>query len=61
MPGFLRGAARVLDMGAALQKGSYLLSLTPAEADARAVASDWATVDRDLAVAAYQLVNEQAK
>ena len=51
----------MLDMGAALQKGSYLLSLTPAEADARAVASDWATVDRDLAVAAYQLVNEQAK
>jgi hypothetical protein len=59
MPGFLRGAARVLDIGAGLQKGSYLISDTPAEADARAVASDWAIVDRDLAIAASQLAHEQ--
>jgi hypothetical protein len=57
-PGFIRGAARVLDMGASLQKGSYLLSDTPAEADARALASDWEAVDSDLAVAASRLAYE---
>jgi hypothetical protein len=61
MPGFIRGAARTLDMGAGLQKGSYLISDTPAEADARALASDWAVVDRDLATAASRLAHGQAK
>lgn len=59
MPGFKRGAGRAIDLGAGLQKGSYLMSDTPAEADARAVASDWAAIDRDLAIAARQLAHEQ--
>lgn len=61
MPGFIRGAARALDLGAGLQKGSYFISDTPAEADAYALASDWAAVDGDLAVAASQLADEQQK
>lgn len=59
MPGFVRGAARVLDMGAGLQKGSYLMSDSPAEADDRALENDWAAIDADLAVAATRLVREQ--
>ena len=59
VPGFLRGAARVLDLGATLQEASYLTSESPSEVDARAVASDWAAVEKDFAVAAFQLVNEQ--
>jgi|GEM_PF-6220373 len=61
MPGFKRGAGRAIDLGAGLQRGSYLMSDSPAEADARAVASDWAAVDRDLAIAARQLAREQTK
>ena len=61
MPSFLRGAARTLDLGAGLQKGSYLISDYPAEANARALESDWAAVDGDLAVAASRIANEQAK
>ena len=59
LPGFIRGAARVLDLGAGLQRGSYLISDTPAEADARALASDWSAIDGDLAIAARQLAHEQ--
>ncbi len=38
MPGFRRGAGRALDLGSGLQRGSYLMSETPDEADARALA-----------------------
>ena len=57
MPGFVRGAGRALDLGSGLHKGSYLISDSPAEADARAIASDWAAVDRDLAIAARQIAH----
>ncbi len=59
MPSFTRGAGRVLDLGAGLQRGSYVLSDTGDEADLRALVSDWAAVDRDLAIAANRLVHEQ--
>jgi hypothetical protein len=49
----------VLDLGAGLQKGSYLMSDTTFEADARALMSDWAAIDRDFAVAASRLIHEQ--
>jgi hypothetical protein len=58
MPSFTRGAGRVLDLGAGLQKGSYLLSDTGDEADLRALVSDWAAVDRDLAIAANRIVHK---
>jgi hypothetical protein len=50
-PSFMRGAARTLDLGATLRQDSYLLSGTPEEADARALASDWRAVERDLEAA----------
>jgi hypothetical protein len=59
LPGFVRGAGRTLDLGGGLHKGSYLISESPAEADARAIASDWATVDHDLTVATSRLADEQ--
>ena len=37
------------------------MSETPREADARAIASDWAAVDNDMAVAARKIANEQEK
>lgn len=48
MPSFVSGVARVLDIGATYDNGSYLLSGTPAEADARALRVDWNAVWRDL-------------
>lgn len=47
-PGFLRGAARALDVGGALGRNSFLLSDSTAEADERALRSDWRVVNRDL-------------
>ena len=59
MPGFVRGAARTLDLGNGLAKGSYLMSDSPAEADGRAIDSDFAAVDRDFDVATHRLTDEQ--
>lgn len=47
-PSFLRGAARAIDIAGVLAKDSVIISATPAEADARAIASDWRVVGRDL-------------
>ena len=58
MPGFFRGAGRTLDFGAGLERGSYLISGSPAEADARALASDWAAIDGDHAVAAFRIARD---
>lgn len=56
MPSFLlRAVARVFDFGGGLHRGSYFINDTAAEADARALASDWAAIDEDLAVAAFEL------
>jgi hypothetical protein len=47
-PSFLTGAGRSIDLGAWLEQSAYNYSRTPAEADARAIASDWAVVGKDL-------------
>ena len=47
-PTFLRGLARAVDIGGALTKEAFVMSESPAEADERAVQSDWRAVNRDL-------------
>lgn len=56
-PSFLTGAGRVIDLGAALQHSSYNMSRTPAEADQRAIAQDWAAVGKDF----YAAIRETGK
>jgi len=50
-PSFLRGMARVADLGARLDRGAYNVSRTAAQADARALQSDWHMVVDDFASA----------
>lgn len=50
-PSFLHGLARAADIGAAFRHYSYDLSPSEAEADGKAVASDWQVVGRDLSAA----------
>jgi hypothetical protein len=57
-PGFLQGAAAVIDLGGTLVE--YNISRTPQEADARAIASDWAITGKDILTAAKTLVKEKA-
>lgn len=45
-PGFIQGMASALDMGGTLVV--YNTSETPGEADARAIASDWAIIGKDI-------------
>ena len=52
MPSFSTGAARILDIGANLDSGSYLISSTPTEADARAAKIDLRAVWQDFKMAA---------
>ena len=59
-PSYLSGAARLLDLGATYDSGSYWVSATPAEADARAVAGDWEAVHTDL-VAAADTIEQKAQ
>lgn len=47
-PSFLTGAARVFDLGGTYDRSSYLLGASPAEADVRALASDFRVTWRDL-------------
>ena len=53
-PSFLSGMASVLDIGSTLTH--YNTSDSPEEADARAIASDWAMVGQDIrsAISAYE-------
>ena len=50
-PSFLRGMARVVDLGGSVNRGAYNSMLTPGEADARALRGDWQMVARDIASA----------
>lgn len=50
-PSFLNGVARILDIGGTFDDSSYWISNSPEEADARALARDWAAVGCDLAEA----------
>lgn len=47
-PTFLRGVARAVDIGGLLTKDAFVMSATPAEADRRALESDWRVVNRDI-------------
>lgn len=47
-PSFWTGAARTLDLWATLERYSYNISRTPADADAWAVENDWRVVGQDL-------------
>jgi hypothetical protein len=50
-PSFLRGLARVVDMGGRLNRGAYNRSRSPAHADTKALLSDWQVVADDFASA----------
>jgi len=58
-PGFLQGFSVALDIGGTLVE--YNISRTPQEADARAIASDWAITGIDISTAAKTLVKEKAQ
>lgn len=51
-PSFVSGASRVLDLFGTFDR--YNSSPTPAAADARAIASDWAVVGKDMKTAIEQ-------
>lgn len=53
MPGFLSGAAQVLDLGGTFTQ--FNTSRTPEEADMKALAADWGVVSDDLWEAFHQL------
>ena len=55
-PGFLTGLTSVMDIGGSLL--SYNVSPSGADADRRAIASDWAVVGSDLLNAANTLGEE---
>ena len=48
-PSFIRGVARLFDFGGTLNIYHYQQDEDPAEADARAIASDWEAVGKDIA------------
>lgn len=50
-PSFLRGVARVVDVGARMNRGAYNRGRTPAHADSQALLSDWQVVAGDFASA----------
>ena len=56
-PSYITGMARILDLGATFDAGSYLIGSTPAEADARARTVDWNAIQNDLTAAGE--ANEQ--
>ena len=57
-PSILEGVARILDLGATMQE--YNQSGSPAEADARAIYSDFKAVGNDISTA-VDIVVEQIK
>jgi len=58
-PGFLQGFATAFDLGGTLIE--YNISRTPQEADARAIASDWAITGKDIVAAFKNIVEEKAQ
>jgi hypothetical protein len=55
-PGFLTGLASIMDIGGSLL--TYNVSPSGAEADRRAIASDWAVVGSDILNAAKNIGEE---
>jgi hypothetical protein len=58
-PSFLHGTAIVIDLAGTLAE--YNISRTPQEADARAIASDWAITGKDILSALKTIVKEKAQ
>jgi len=57
-PSFLTGMARSLDLAATLEQWSYNFCSDPLEADAQAIANDWAVVGQDMMAAIDQFQSE---
>ena len=60
-PTFLSGLASIFDIGGTLDRYNYVRFQTPQEADAWAIANDWAVVGQDLAAAMEDFGMELAK
>lgn len=58
-PSFVRGMATVLDLGGTLV--SFNQSLTPEQADYRAMVSDWAAIGLELESAAHVVTSKAEK
>lgn len=56
-PNFLLGLATAFDIGGTLVE--YNVSISPQEADFRAIASDWAIVGQDIFAAINDFVKEE--
>ena len=56
-PSFLEGMARVVDLGGTLQ--IYNGSITPKEADARALVADWLAVGEDIHAAMSEYAEQK--
>ena len=54
VPSFAGGLGAVLDLGGTAEAGNYNISLTPKEADLRALAADWLIVGGDIHEAIYE-------
>jgi hypothetical protein len=57
---FVSGIARSLDLLGSRNQPSLYRDVPPAQADARAIASDWDAVGYDVAVASKRLAEEHA-
>ena len=58
-PSFLEGVARIMDFGNTLTQ--FNRSKNSAEADARAIASDWAVVGKDIKTAMAKFDESEGK
>lgn len=61
LPSFGEGMARVLDFTGSMEGHGYVISGTPGEADARALASDWSATANDIRTASGIIFGEKAK
>ncbi len=59
LPSFGEGMARVLDLNGSLTDHGYILSETPREADARALASDWSATMNDINAATESAIGSK--
>jgi len=57
--GFFEGMARIMDLRGTLVNANE--SLTPKEADARAILSDWETVGQDMGIAIEKFAHDREK
>lgn len=60
-PSFLRGIAKAIDISGSLSRSGVAMSRTPQEADARALASDFRVVQRDIAAAFATIARDAEK